>query len=51
MGGVGIIHLLKETRAAIFYNLLEKDSTAIELSKKLNINESAIRQHLDILER
>ncbi|MEM3421792.1 MAG: helix-turn-helix transcriptional regulator [Candidatus Hadarchaeum sp.] len=46
-----VMSILKETRAAIFYHLLNKDCTAIELKKKLAINESAIRRHLDVLER
>lgn len=42
---------LKGTRALIFNHLLENDASAIELKKKLRINESAVRRHLDILER
>ena len=32
-------------------NLLGKDANAIELARKLGINESAVRRHLDALER
>lgn len=42
---------IKGTRAAIFFHLLGRESTAVELEKILGINESAIRRHLDLLER
>lgn len=41
----------KGTRAAIFLHLVGKESSALELKSALGINESAVRRHLDILER
>jgi len=43
--------LLTGTRKSIVANLLGKDITAIELAMVLKINESAIRRHLDSLEK
>ncbi|MFO8110219.1 MAG: ArsR family transcriptional regulator [Thermoplasmata archaeon] len=40
----------EDTRTAILRYLLSKDMTAVELSGELDINESAVRRHLDILE-
>ncbi|MFP4005269.1 MAG: helix-turn-helix transcriptional regulator [Candidatus Hadarchaeia archaeon] len=40
-----------ETKNTIMNNLLEENMSAIELEKKLGINESAIRRHLDSLEQ
>ncbi|WP_309493629.1 helix-turn-helix transcriptional regulator [Candidatus Hecatella orcuttiae] len=42
---------IKGTRELIFTYLLQGDLNAIELEKKLGINESAVRRHLSILER
>lgn len=39
------------TRASILAYLLEEDQSAIDLEDKLDINESAIRRHLDTLEQ
>jgi predicted ArsR family transcriptional regulator len=44
-------YFLTGTRKSIVANLLGKDTTAVELATILNINESAIRRHLDSLER
>lgn len=41
----------KGTRAAIFFHLVRKESSALELKSVLGINESAVRRHLDALER
>lgn len=41
---------LNDTRAIIMSNLLNKDLTAIDLEEKLEINESAVRRHLDTLQ-
>ncbi len=41
---------LNDTRALIMSNLLNKDLTAIDLEEKLEINESAVRRHLDTLQ-
>lgn len=41
----------KGTRAAIFLHLIGKESSALELRSALGINESAVRRHLDVLER
>lgn len=46
-----IYPLLGETRRLLIVNLLGKEANAIELARKLGINESAIRRHLDALER
>ena len=43
--------LLTGTRKSIVANLLGKDTTAVELATILKINESAIRRHLDSLEK
>ena len=43
--------LLTGTRKSILANLLGKDTTAGELATVLKINESAIRRHLDSLEK
>lgn len=43
--------LLGETRRHLMVNLLGKDANAIELARKLGINESAVRRHLEALER
>ncbi len=40
----------EDTRTTILKHLLSKDLTAVELAKELDINESAVRRHLDILE-
>jgi len=42
---------LTGTRKSIVANLLGKDTTTIELATLLKINESAIRRHLDLLEK
>jgi predicted ArsR family transcriptional regulator len=42
--------MANDTRITILTHLLSEDLTAIDLKRKLNINESAIRRHLDILE-
>jgi predicted ArsR family transcriptional regulator len=41
----------KGTRATIFFHLVMKESSALELKSMLSINESAVRRHLDVLER
>jgi predicted ArsR family transcriptional regulator len=41
---------VKGTRALIFSHLLSQEASAVELKKKLGINESAVRRHLEILE-
>jgi len=41
----------EDTRTDILKYLLSKDLTAVELSRELGINESAVRRHLDILEK
>jgi len=46
-----ISSLLTGTRKSIVANLLGKDTTAVELVNILKINESAIRRHLDLLEK
>jgi len=46
-----IIIPFKGTRAAIFFYLVRKESSALELKNALGINESAVRRHLDVLER
>ena len=46
-----IYPLLGETRRLLLVNLLGKDANAIELARKLGVNESAVRRHLDALER
>jgi len=43
--------LLTGTRKSIVANLLGNDTTAVELATILKINESAIRRHLDSLEK
>jgi len=43
--------LLTGTRKSIVVNLLGNDTTAVELATILKINESAIRRHLDFLEK
>lgn len=43
--------LLSGTRKSIVANLLGKDTTAVELAALLKINESAVRRHLDSLEK
>lgn len=43
--------LFGETRRLLIENLLGKDANAIELARKLGIHESAVRRHLDTLER
>ncbi|AWR98195.1 ArsR family transcriptional regulator [Acidianus sulfidivorans JP7] len=40
-----------ETRKKILEELLEKEMTAYELSKKLNMNYSTIKYHLELMER
>ncbi|KXB05545.1 hypothetical protein AKJ50_00630 [candidate division MSBL1 archaeon SCGC-AAA382A13] len=42
---------INETRATILTHLLSRDMTAIDLEEKLEINESAIRRHLNTLEQ
>lgn len=42
---------LHKTRASILTHLLTEDLTALNLEKKLGINESAIRRHLDTLQQ
>lgn len=42
---------VSDTRGEVLEHLLKKDLTAIELEGVLNINESAVRRHLDILEQ
>lgn len=42
---------LTGTRKSIVANLLGNDATALELAAILNINESAVRRHLDLLEK
>jgi predicted ArsR family transcriptional regulator len=39
------------TRKSIVMNLLGKDANSVELAKKIGINESAIRRHLETLEK
>lgn len=39
------------TRKSIMMNLLGKDANSVELAKKIGINESAIRRHLETLEK
>ncbi len=39
------------TRKSIMMNLLGKDANSVELAKKIGINESAIRRHLEALEK
>ncbi|MFQ6080349.1 MAG: helix-turn-helix transcriptional regulator [Candidatus Bathyarchaeia archaeon] len=52
MSSERLIHsLLGETRRLLIANLLGKEVNAIELARKLGINESAVRRHLDALER
>jgi len=46
-----IYPLLSETRRLLIVNLLGKEANAIELARKLGINESAVRRHLEALER
>jgi len=41
---------LNDTRALIMSNLLNGDLTAIDLEEELDINESAVRRHLDTLQ-
>ena len=43
--------LLTGTRKSIVANLLANDTTAVKLATMLKINESAIRRHLDFLEK
>jgi predicted ArsR family transcriptional regulator len=47
----GAPSFLTGTRKSIVANLLGKDTTAIELAAVLKINESAVRRHLDLLEK
>lgn len=42
---------IKGSRATILTGLLEKNLTAIQLQHSLGMNESAVRKHLDVLER
>ncbi len=42
---------ISETRASILTHLLSEELTAVDLEDRLDINESAIRRHLDTLER
>jgi len=42
---------MNDTRETILVKLLSEDLTAIDLENELNINESAIRRHLNNLER
>ncbi len=42
---------LNKTRASILTHLLSEDLTALDLEEELGINESAIRRHLDTLQR
>lgn len=39
------------TRKSIMINLLSKDTNSVDLAKKIGINESAIRRHLETLEK
>lgn len=42
---------INETRASILVQLLSEDLSALDLEEELGVNESAVRRHLDILER
>ncbi len=42
---------LHKTRAVILTHLLSEDLTALDLENKIGINESAIRRHLDTLQK